>query len=189
MGESAGLFSLLGGAVKAGGQVTGAYQQSNAMRSQGQTARSLSNANAAISETEATDALARGEQAITRHGMSTRALMGAQRASAAGQGVAVGSGTPAALVADTAALSAMDDQTLRMNAYKESMGMRMQAANQRFQGNMAYRAGRNNANNTLLAGGLGAARSVSSGLDSYYRYTPPLVVPTDLGWTPESEGG
>jgi len=179
MGESAGLFSLLGTAAGVGGQIAGSVGQAGAMQAQGRAARALGNANAAGMEIGAEDALARGEQAITRHGMSTKDLLARQVTSAAGQGVSVNSGTPLALRNDTAALSAADDNTLRMNAYKEAMGMRMQAGNQRFQGNMAYMSGRNNANNTLLAGGLGAARIGYSGLSDYYRYTPPLVVPND----------
>lgn len=189
MGESAGLFSLLGTAAGVGGQIAGSVGQAGAMRAQGQAARSIANVNAAGTELQAQDALLRGDQAIMRHGLSTRALLGQQVASAAGQGVSARSGTPAALQADTAAMSAADDATIKMNAYKEAMGLRMQASNQRFSGNMAYQAGRNNANNTLLAGGLGAARIGYSGLNDYYRYTPPLVVPSYGGLGSNEELG
>jgi|SRR6185436_4557650 len=177
MGDLSGILGLVGTGVSAGAGMYGSISQAGAQGQQGYYAQQFAELNARSQEMQAADAIARGDQAILRHGLSTRALIGAQRASAAGQGVSVNAGSPLALQNDAAKLSAMDDQTLRMNAYKEAMGYRMGASNQRFQGTMQNYAAQSNASNTLLAGGLGAGRTIMGGVDAYYRNTPPLVVP------------
>lgn len=188
MGSSAGLFSLIGGATTGAASIANGYTQSRAYGLQGDYARRMGNVNASLSDIQAQDALRRGDLEANRLGIRTRQLIGEQRVSAAGQGVEVNSGSPLNLQTDTAALSMLDQSTIRNNAYKEAMGLRMEAATERARGNMAYRTGRFQASNSLLSGGLNALGSVGGGLYNYYRYTPPMTVPAQGEYFPPRPG-
>jgi hypothetical protein len=177
MGSTAGLVQLLGTGAKAGATAYSAYNQANALKSQGDYARVMGNLNANMADIQSQDAIDRGEEEAKRLGIQTRQLIGQQRASAAAQGVQVNSGSPLNLQTDAAALSALDQATIRHNAWNEAMGLRMESSSLRSRAEMAGRTGRYNARNTLLAGGMNALGTVGSGLYSYYRYTPPMQVP------------
>jgi hypothetical protein len=184
MGSLSAITGLVGTGVSAGSTAVGAYSQSQAYTEQGRFSRSMGNLNANMTEMQATDAIHRGNVAANRQNLRTRLLIGRQRAVAAGQGVDVNSGSALDLQANAARMGVIDANTLKMNAYKEAMGLRMEGSNQRFRGDMAYKTGRGNSTNSLLAGGMSAARQVTSGVDSYYRNKPPLVIPSysgDLG--------
>jgi hypothetical protein len=178
MGSTASIMQLVGGGTQAVSTGVGAYSQSQAMRGQANATRGMSNVNADMLQIQAADAERRGSLDVGRQGLRTALLIGRQRAVAAGQGVDVNSGSALSLQAQAARMGAIDKHTLKMNAYKEAMGMRQEASSQRFQGQMGYMAGRNNASNTLLAGGLNATRSAAGAIDNYYRYQPPLRVPS-----------
>lgn len=172
--SQAGALSAAGAGVGAITTAVGAYNQSAAYARQGKYSRRMANINASMADIEATDAIRRGDIAANRQGLRTALLIGTQRATAAGQGVDVNSGSALDLQANAARMGVLDQHTLRMNAYKEAMSIRMKGSSDRFQGNMAYMSGRNNAYNSLLAGGLNGTRQVSSALDNYYKYRPPM---------------
>lgn len=176
MGSTAAIVGLIGSGVSTGAQAAGSYQQSQAALAQGRYGRNMANLNANMTEIEAQDAIRRGNVAANRQNLRTQLLIGNQRATAAAQGVDVNSGSALDLQAEAARMGVIDANTIKMNAYKEAMGLRMQGSNQRFQGNMAYLSGRGKAANTLLAGGTGAARTALSGIDTYYKYRPPLKI-------------
>lgn len=186
MGVDAGTLGLISSGISAGAGVANAYTQSRAYTAQGDFARRMGNLNASMTDLQAQDAVLRGEEEAKRLGIRTRQLIGAQRASAAAQGVSVNSGSPLQLQTDAAALSALDQATIRNNAWKEAMGLRMEGAADRFRGNMAYRMGRFQASNSLMSGGMNALGQVGTGLYNYYRYTPPMKVPTP-SYDPKTE--
>ena len=185
MGSTAGIMQLVGAGVGAGSTAVGAYSQSQAYTGQGRFARTMGNVNASMADLEAEDAIRRGGVMANRQNMRTALLIGRQRATGAAQGVDVNSGSALDLQANAARMGAIDASTIRMNAYKEAMGIRMKGSNERFMGNMAYSTGRFNANQSLLGGGMSATRQVYSGLDSYYKYQPPMSLGPYLG---DSEG-
>ncbi len=74
----------------------------------------------------------------------------------------------------------MDQSTIRNNAWKEAMGLRMESSIMRSQGDMAARSGRFNARQTMLGGELQALGQVGRGAYDYYRYTPPMQVPNHV---------
>lgn len=171
------MFMLLGTGVSAGGTMLNASNQARAQRMQGDYASRMANVNARFTDFQAEDAIRRGDQSAQRLGLQTRQLIGAQRAAAAGGGVDVNSGSPLQLQVDAAGLSAMDQATIRNNAWKEAMGLKMESSLQRSQGAMARRTGRFNASMTLLGGEAQALGQVGRAGYDYYRYTPPMRVP------------
>ena len=115
--------------------------------------------NADLADAQAEDALARGHESELRSRGASRRLVGAQRASLAAQGVDIGTGSPAAVIANDAALGELDALTIRNNARREAWGYRTQASMNRNQGALTRSAGYNSARNlrdastgTLLSG-------------------------------------
>jgi hypothetical protein len=139
----------------------------------------MANINASMMDMEAADATRRGEVMAQRQGLRTSLMIGRQRATAAAQGVDVNSGSALDLQAQAARMGVVDQHTIRMNAYKEAMGIRMGASNQRYQCEMNYIGARGRYSNTLLAGGMNATGQVYSGVNNYYKYRPPMSIPSD----------
>ena len=150
---------LLASGVKTTADLSAAYGQSRALGAQSRIAR----LNASQSELQAQDAIRRGELASHAQLRGTRAMIGAQRASLAAQGVDVSAGSAAELQRQAADYGAQDASMLRMNAFREAMGFRSQAYNQIAQG----RAYRQMARSTLVTGGIGVARDVAQGIYEY----------------------
>lgn len=180
MGSTAAVTGLIGSGISAGTTAAGAYGQSQAALNQGRYGRSMANVNANMTEMAALDAERRGQFLSGRQSLRTQLLIGQQRTVAAAQGVDVNSGSALDLQADAARMGVLDRHTIKMNAYQEAMNLRMRGSNERFNGNMAYRAGRNRAFNTLLGGGMNAANQAVGALDTYYKYKPPggLMIPS-----------
>ena len=178
MGIDAGTYQLIGGIGSGVATAGNAYTQANAMRLQGDYSRRMGNLNARMAGIQADDAIWAGEQEAQRLGIRTRQLIGEQRASAAAQGVNVNSGSPLSLQANAAALSALDQATIRNNAWKQAMGLHMQQSSEYARAQMAYNTGRSNANSTLLAGGTNALGRIGNAAYTSYAYTPPMQVPT-----------
>ncbi len=154
MGATAGLTTLAGGAISA-------YSQYQAGKMSGK----LNDLNAGIAKSQAKDAIERGregQRVVRRRGAQ---IVGAQRASFAGQGVDVNSGSAAELQSETRQLSEMDALTIRNNAALEAWGYNVNAAEASFQGTLARLQGKQQAIGTLLTSGTQAA---VYGSDWYY---------------------
>ncbi len=145
-------------------ELANAYGQSQAMKRQGDYEQSMSDINAKYSDMAASDAITRGDKESANYTKKVNQTAGSQRASMAAQGIDVGSGDAADIVAQTHQVGAMDAATIRSNAFREALGFKQQAFVSRFQGNNARNAGYGNANMTLMGGGM---RAVSSGIQTY----------------------
>ncbi len=137
------IFSGLSGAFST-------FQQAKAQRGLGKT-------NARLAEFRAEDALKRGSERIGIARGRARRVRGAQRAGFAGQGVRVDVGSAADIAAETEAISAVDEMTIRNNALRESFGFKVEAINASAQADLAYLAGITKSVGTLLTGGVKAA--------------------------------
>lgn len=151
-----------------------AWLQADALKRQGKAEEEISNQEARLLELQAEDALARGRVESANVLRKGRFVKGAQHAGYAGQGVAVGTGTAAAVQAETDQMSGMDALTVQNNAFREAWGYRSAATTTRFEGKMKRIGNNNAARDTLLTGGLGAAKDITSGvyLNSKYKDTP-----------------
>ncbi len=134
--------------------VTGAFSRFQQAKAQ----RGLGEVNARLAEFRAEDALRRGDERIGIARGRARRVKGAQRVSFAGQGVRVGVGSAADVAAETEAISAVDEMTIRNNALRESFGFKVEAINASAQADLAYLAGITKSFDTLLTGAIGAAK-------------------------------
>lgn len=128
--------------------------------STGQNAKETAKYNEVMGERKATDALERGadQAAIVRD--RARRVAGTQTEGAAMSGVEVNSGTPLALLTETAGLGELDAMRTLNNAKREAWGLSAQSELDAFSGRAAGRAGTLNAGGTLLTGAA----------NSYYGY-------------------
>ncbi len=99
-------------------------------------------------------ALARGGFEQRRIYREASRIIGAQRTSFAGQGVALTEGTPLAVQEDTARQASLDVLTARNNAMLEALGYRAQAQGYRYESRLAKRGRLTAASGKLVAGGL-----------------------------------
>ncbi len=118
--------------------VIGQVQASKAAQSRSEYEASLARNNVILSERAAKDALARGKRAsadsvargrvnVTLSKREFAQFIGIQRASAAGQGVEVGTGTAGEIVIDTAGVGEFEAQTIAADAAREAQGIQINA--------------------------------------------------------------
>lgn len=149
-----GLIAAGGLLVQAVSSSASAYGQSEAQKLQGAYQQKIASNNAELATLQSDDAIRRGEQSATNINTKARVIVGAQRAGFASQGVDVNSGSAADVQADTAAMSAADARTVRINAMREAWGYKVQALDATSRGQMAAFSADNESRNTLLTGGL-----------------------------------
>ncbi len=159
------------------GTLAGSYSKSQSIRAQGSFAQSQSNLNARMAQLQAQDATLRADREAGLQSYRTKRLLGAQRAALAAQGVDVGAGSALMAKEETAAMGALDAETIRRNGIMESLGFQMQAASDVTQGRMSRLASRNAARSTILTGGLTAARELGR---AKYAYDRAPRVPNEL---------
>lgn len=140
-------LGLVSTAVGAVGQVQSGQAAMAAAKYNNQVAQM----NAQMSERKARDALERGKREEQKQRMETAALMGRQKAALSANNVDVTFGSPFELINDTAYLGEMDARIIRTNAARESYDYRVQAVNQRSQGQLALMEGRSQRTGSLLA--------------------------------------
>lgn len=128
-----------------------AYGEYRAGRAQQQ----IDEFNARIAEFEAIDAIRRGEDEAYRFGEKVRKFIGTQKASYAGQGVDVTTGSPLDVMADTARAGELDRLMIMNNAAKEAWGFRTQGIGYRMSGQLAKQRGTYSALSTILTAGYG----------------------------------
>lgn len=127
-----GAVSAAGLAMTAAGAVAGA----SAARSKAESDKNayeyqaaVNRNNAQYAEMQAADALQRGVRTEQTQRLKTAGLKGTQRASLAARGVALGEGSPLAILQDTEFMGEMDVQTIRGNTEREAWAFRQQAMN------------------------------------------------------------
>ena len=118
--------------------VIGQVQASKAAQSRSEYEASLARGNVTRSEVAAKDALARGKRrskdSISRGRLDTQLskrefaqFIGIQRASAAGAGVQVNTGTARRITVDTAGVGKFEEQLIVANAAREAQGIEINA--------------------------------------------------------------
>ena len=148
--------------------ITGSQQQAAAVESQSDFQASRFISQARLEDVEAESAITRGRDEETEARIKTKKLIGAQRARLAAQGIEIDSGSALDIQLETAELGAADALTIRNNAFRESTGHRIQAIDFRNQAEFARLSGKNRARNTLVTGGLNAARDLTRGLSAQF---------------------
>lgn len=157
-------LSAAGGISQAAGQ----QRQAKAVRKAGEYEGRALDYNAAVEDLQATDALARGREAESRLGSDVKRLGGSQRAALAAQGIDIDSGSAADVQAETKALGAFDQLTIRNNARREAFGHTVAATDARLRAKAARKGAANQASalrtasyGTLLTTGASVADTYS----------------------------
>lgn len=178
MGATAALSlqaaSVIGGA-------SSAFQSAGAARRQGAYSAAIDTQNAGLADAQARDAVARGTIAEDRQRQQTAGLAGSQRATAAANGIDVGSGSAADITSDTARMGELDALTIRNNAAREAYGYQVSAANDRAAAINAQQAGNNQAG-ADRAGGYSALLTGAGRLSQQWMANPPTFGPVRNWW-------
>lgn len=153
--------------ISAGASLLTARSQASALRSQGAYERQTFETNSRLAAIQAEDAIRRGDKEATELKKNTKRLIGSQRAALAAQGLDLEADDALAIQQETAELGAQDALTLKNNAWREGWGFRVQAQDSASRGAFAEVTAKNTARNTLLTGGLNAARELAGGYYSY----------------------
>lgn len=145
-------------AIMGGMMLGGAYLQAESQKNEAKYQEKMFELNARMANQQAEDAIKRGDKEAQAHKQKVKGLIGSQRAAMAAQGLDLSDGSALEIQQDTAELGAQDALNIKNNAWREAWGYRVQAADMTGRGRMTAMAGQNNYRNTLIAGGLQAAR-------------------------------
>lgn len=109
--------------------------------------RDMANLNSRFSMLSAESAIKKGYQSISNLRTQTNQLTGNQRLALAAQGIDIDSGSAKDIQEETRALSKRDELTIKSNAYKQALGFKIDAKNQRMQANINMISARTDAKN------------------------------------------
>jgi len=134
-------MSVIGTGLGVVGSIAGGVQQNNVAKYNAQVAENNAGASRAEASYEAN--MQREQQ---------RRIMGAQRAAGASSGLDLSTGTPVAVLGDTAKQSEMDIMARLYSGEAAAVGFQNQAAQFRAEGKAAKQAGFINAGTSLVSG-------------------------------------
>lgn len=157
MGAANLLPALFG--MQAVSQIGETYSQQGAIKAQDRYQKTQAGIAQRRLEIQAKDVEARGAEAAGKIKRETAAIRGAQRAGYAGQGVAVDSGTPGMVGAETELYGELDAMTARNNAWREAWGLRNEAADIALESQMKSKEAKRARRSTIVTGGLKALQS------------------------------
>lgn len=130
----------------------GSIFQANADYQQGKAEAKLYGLNQRVDLWQAKDALLRGTIQASAIRDQVAGILGGQRAGFAGMNVALDSGAPLDISADTERIAALDQITALNNAARQAFGFRVEANNAQYQGALAKWSGKQKAIGDLLSG-------------------------------------
>jgi hypothetical protein len=160
MGVSAAI--MMGAAT-----LSGSFASASAADAQGEFQKKMGDLNAELADRAGAEAIDRGNTAANRAIVKGRKAADEARVSAAASGVDPSAGSAADIAQENLNSGLVDSVTLRNNAYREAWGYKVEAINSQAKGNFAELAGKNEARNTLLTGGLSAAAEGAKGYGKY----------------------
>ena len=154
MGASAGMSAM--------SAIGTAWSQANAMKAKGVYDQSVADTNAKIATLQSKQTLEAGDIMASRQNLKTQATVGAIRAQQGASGVDVASGSSALVRNSVQTVGAMDELTIRNNAARAAWGFQTQAIQDTYEGQFAHMTASNEAQQTLLSGGLQAVEGPTS---------------------------
>lgn len=162
------LGQLSMGASAAGGllSVIGAFGVAQSQKAQFAAEADLARINAASAENAARSALMVGQREQMRSRLATAQLKSKQQVALATNGVDLGEGSAARMIAETDILGEIDVNTLGANAVAAAWGYRTQATN--FQMQASMRESQSKAVNPWIAGASSMLTSAGTVADHWY---------------------
>ena len=120
--ETIAAASLALSAIGTGASIYGQMQQGQAASAQANYKAAVDRNNAILASRAAADARAQGEVAAAKQAQQNAQLVGRQRATLAGNGVVVDTGSALDLTTETKGQGALDQLTIRNNAERQALG-------------------------------------------------------------------
>ena len=152
-----GAAAIAGMGMQAAGGAVGAYGSITA----GNANQRAAERDADVLDYRASLAVENGAFAAQQARNQGKAVQGAQKTGYAAQGVVVGDGSSGQMLEQTAELSEQDALQIKLNAAREAWGLKEQAKQTRYQGDMAKFKGRMDALGGLLGTGGNALSSAA----------------------------
>lgn len=150
-------------ALSAASSLSSAQMSASAQKAQARFDATQYEGNARLADFKAREATRIGEKEVQRASLQNKRLVGRQRAVAAAQGIDPDSGSALDISEETAGLSALDQVTIRNNAWKQAWGYQSEASQLRSQAAFTRIQGKSNVQKTLSTGGMQAATSIMGG--------------------------
>lgn len=164
VGTAALVVGLMGTAV--GGYST--YQQGQAQKAQAEYQADVAQVNADISNMQARESIRQGEIEEKQFRQQVIQMQGQQVAGYGSSGVQLESGSPLAVLTDSAGQAEMDAQIIRSNAKKEAWGHRVGAQNSMAQAGLSSMQARNASTTGVLSAGASLMSGASSVSNKWY---------------------
>lgn len=148
-------------AVMAGVQVYQGVGQARAMEAQAEYQKEMSDINARNAQLMGERVIKQGDVDAATQKKKINQILGQQRAGFASQGVEVGYGTAQKIQDETMATGVEEIQSIRNNAFLTAMGYQAEAQDRSRNARMAVSGAQTAGSQTILAGGLSAARTLN----------------------------
>ena len=155
-----------GGVAMAGLALYQGWTQAEGAKAMGQYQNEMAKINSANAEMQADGAIKRGKEAAENYKKKVNSLVGTQKVGYAAGGVDVGYGSAQEIQDETREIGARDIATIKNNAFLEAMGYKAESQNALRRGRIAQLGAKNESANTLLTGGLSAARQLNDNYGS-----------------------
>ena len=151
------------GLLSAFSQLGAGFSNSNAESSASQFKASQLQLSSQTAALQASSTINAANQQSTLTSKKVATAEGQARANYGAQGVAVDTGSAAAVQSSTASEGALAEQTIQSNAWREAWGFDIQNLNDKSEADMTTLEGENQANNTMLTGGMNALADITKG--------------------------
>lgn len=152
-----------GGLISAMSGLGAAFSDANAMKASSDFKARQLDLNAKLADLQGASVIEAGNLESAMVGKKVSQVIGAGRASAAGQGVVVDSGSAAEVQKSSQVQGALEEETIKRNAWKEAWGFETEAENFRSEANMHRLEGSGEQFNTLMTGGMKAIADIDRG--------------------------
>lgn len=147
-----------------------AYAQGQNAKTQADFTASQYSINKQIAEEQGKEALSAGDIDASKANLQGKQEIAKQRVASAATGADVNSGSALELQSDTGWQARSNAVTLKNNAWRQAWGYKVQAIDYGMQGELAELAGKNQATNSLLTGGMNAISYGVQAGSSYRKY-------------------
>lgn len=150
-------------AILAGVSLASAYSESQSLGLQADFEKKQAEANSQILDIKARNAVANGEKDASLLKKKAAAVKGDQRAALAASGVVVDFGSGQQAQDENDLFSSIDAEKIKNNAMLEAWGYEVEKSNTLFKAKMSGIAAQGKQANTLLTGGVSAAKAFGGG--------------------------
>jgi hypothetical protein len=161
-----GVSTLLGGV----NDVVGSVAQADAIRAANESAQLSAATNMRLAALRAAQVRRAGQHAGQQAGKQAAARRGARRAAQGASGVVAGQGSSGAVEDSESREGSLDQLSIHNSAWAQAWGIETQAVEMGLQAEFGGQAASNQANATILTGGLKALNSGLLGYATYDKY-------------------